>query len=218
MQTIRLLIADDHTLFRQGLKTLLSVEPDFHVIGEAAGGRESLRVALETYPDVVLMDIQMPGLDGVQATREILSKQPEIGVIMLTMYRQDAYVFEAVKAGARGYLLKDVDASVLIDAIRRVYQGEVLLDAELAEQIIRDFKAKREIPPTSRHVELTEREVQILRLLAQGTTNQEIADELSISEKTVRNRLSDIFHKLHLNNRIQAALYTIREGLADMEE
>ncbi|AEB12846.1 response regulator [Marinithermus hydrothermalis] len=212
---IRILLADDHALFRQGLRTLLEAEPEFRVIGEAGNGREALRTALATRPDVILMDIQMPELDGVQATQEILREFPEARVIMLTMYRQDAYVFEAVKAGARGYLLKDAQAEELIDAIRRVHQGEVLLDGELAEQIIQDFRAKREALTTAPAAELTEREVQILRLLAQGATNQEIADELGLSEKTVRNRLSEIFAKLHLNNRTQAALYAIREGLAD---
>ena len=214
---IRVLLADDHALFRQGLKSLLEAEGDIRVIGEAKDGREALRAALETNPDVILMDIQMPGLDGAEATKEILKEKPDAKVVMLTMYRQDAYVFEAVKAGARGYLLKDVSADELIDAVRRVAAGEVLLDAELAEQIIQDFRAKEAEIPKSRRADLTDREVQILRLLAQGATNQEIADELGISEKTVRNRLSEIFAKLHLNNRTQAALYAIREGLADFE-
>ena len=214
---IRILLADDHALFREGLKSLLEAEGDLRVIGEAKDGREALRAALETNPDVILMDIQMPGLDGVGATKEILKEKPDAKVVMLTMYRQDAYVFEAVKAGARGYLLKDTSADELIDAVRRVAAGEVLLDAELAEQIIQDFRAKEAEIPESRRADLTDREVQILRLLAQGATNQEIADELGISEKTVRNRLSEIFAKLHLNNRTQAALFAIREGLADFE-
>lgn len=214
---IRILLADDHALFRQGLKSLLEAEPDFKVMGEAKDGREALRHALEAHPDVILMDIQMPGLDGVQATQEILREWPQAKVIMLTMYRQDGYVFEAVKTGAKGYLLKDVDAKDLIEAIRQVATGEVLLDAEMAEQIIQDFKAKQEnIPKT--HAELSDREVQILKLVAQGYTNLEIAHEMALSEKTIRNRLSDIFQKLHLNNRTQAALYALREGLAEKEE
>jgi DNA-binding NarL/FixJ family response regulator len=216
---IRILLADDHALFRQGLKSLLEAESDFKVIGEAKDGREALRHALEAYPDIILMDIQMPGLDGVQATQEILKEWPEAKVIMLTMYRQDSHVFEAVKAGARGYMLKDVDAKELLEAIRQVHQGEVLLDAEMAEQIIQDFKAKQEQESTPKeHAELSEREVQILRLVARGYTNLEIASELSISEKTVRNRLSDIFQKLHINNRTQAALYALREGLAEKQD
>jgi DNA-binding NarL/FixJ family response regulator len=214
---IRLLLADDHALFRQGLKSLLEAEPDFKVMGEAKDGREALRHALEAHPDVILMDIQMPGLDGVQAAQEILREWPAAKVIMLTMYRQDGYVFEAVKTGAKGYLLKDVDAKELIEAIRQVAAGEVLLDAEMAEQIIQDFKAKQESIPKT-HAELSDREVQILKLVAQGYTNLEIAQEMALSEKTIRNRLSDIFQKLHLNNRTQAALYALREGLAEKEE
>jgi len=213
---IRVLLADDHALFRQGLKSLLEAEGDFRVVGEAKDGWEALRHALEVRPDVILMDIQMPGLDGVQATQAILEEWPQARVIILTMYRQDAYVFEAVKAGARGYLLKDADAKALIEAIRRVHAGEVLLDAELAGRIIQDFRAKKEASAPL-NAELTEREVQILKLLAQGYTNLEIASELGLSEKTVRNRLSEIFQKLHLNNRTQAALYAIREGLAQPE-
>lgn len=213
---IRILLVDDHALFRQGLASLLASEEGFRVVGEARDGREALRYALEIKPDIILMDIQMPGIDGVQATREILREWPEARVIVLTMYRQDAYVFEAVKAGARGYLLKDVDARELIESIRRVHAGEVLLDPELAEQIIQDFKEKRVAEPNPPS-ELSEREVQILKLVAQGRTNQEIADHLGLSEKTVRNRLSEIFQKLHLNNRTQAALYALREGLAGEE-
>ncbi len=214
---IRVLLADDHALFRQGLKSLLEAEGDFRVVGEAKDGWEALRHALETKPDVILMDIQMPGLDGVQATQAILKEWPEARVIILTMYRQDAYVFEAVKAGARGYLLKDTDAGELIRAIRRVHEGEVLLDSELAHRIIQDFRAKEEAK-VGLQAELSEREIQILKLVAQGYTNLEIAAELGLSEKTVRNRLSEIFQKLHLNNRTQAALYAIREGLANPEE
>lgn len=214
---VRILLADDHALFRQGLRSLLEAEPDFKVMGEAKDGREALRHALEAHPDIILMDIQMPGLDGVQATKEILSEWPQARIIMLTMYRQDNYVFEAVKTGARGYLLKDTDAAALVEAIRQVYQGEVLLDAEIAENIIQDFKTRAEAGPRP-HAELAEREVQILRLVAQGYTNLEIANELQLSEKTVRNRLSEIFQKLHLNNRTQAALYALREGLAEPSE
>ena len=210
---IRILLADDHALFRQGLVSLLSSEPDFKVMGEASNGREAIRHALEAKPDIVLMDIQMPNLDGVQATQEILREWPEAKVVMLTMYKQDGYVFEAVKVGAKGYLLKDLDSSALLNAIRRVNEGEVLLDSDMAEQIIQDFKVKTQAHPKP-HAELSDREIQILRLVAGGHTNLEIAGELELSEKTIRNRLSDIFQKLHLNNRTQAALYALREGLA----
>ena len=215
---IRILLADDHALFRQGLKSLLETEPDLRVIGEAQTGRDAVRYAADTKPDVILMDIQMPELDGVRATQSILEINPKANVIILTMYRQDNYVFEAVKAGARGYLLKDADASELIDAIRQVFDGDTLLDPEMAKNVLEDFKVKRESLPVERHHDLTDREAAILRLLAQGSSNQEIALKLNISEKTVRNRLSEIFAKLQLNNRTQAALYAIREGLASLDD
>jgi two-component system, NarL family, response regulator LiaR len=215
---IRVLLADDHAMFRQGLKSLLESEPDIRVIGEANSGREAVRYAADTKPDVIVMDIQMPELDGVKATQSILEINPTANVIILTMYRQDSYVFEAVKAGARGYLLKDVDATVLIDAIHRVTEGETLLDPEMAQSVLEDFRVKKESLPDEKRGDLTDREAAILRLLAQGSSNQEIALKLNISEKTVRNRLSEIFAKLQLNNRTQAALYAIREGLASLDD
>jgi len=171
---------------------------------------------------VVLMDIQMPELDGVAATKAILAEQPDIPVIILTMYRQDRYVFEAVKVGARGYMLKDAGADELVDSIRRVAAGETLLNAEMAASILEEFHklGDLDLPSHPEHTisELTEREEDILRLLAQGSTNQEIADALGVSEKTVRNRLSEIFSKLRLNNRTQAALYALREGIATLQD
>lgn len=217
---IRLLLCDDHAMFRQGLRSILETEEDFRIIGEASTGREAVRYALETRPDVILMDIQMPELDGVAATKAVLAEQPDAKVIILTMYRQDKYVFEAIKVGARGYLLKDADANDLIDAIRRVAAGETLLNAEMAASILDEFRKVGELPehPDHKISELTEREEDILRLLAQGSSNQEIAQSLGVSEKTVRNRLSEIFSKLRLNNRTQAALYALREGIATLQD
>ena len=214
----RLLLCDDHAMFRQGLKSILETEPDFRIIGEAATGREAVRYALHTRPDIILMDIQMPELDGVAATKTILEEQGDAKVIILTMYRQDRYVFEAIKAGARGYMLKDADANDLISAIRRVAEGETLLNAEMAVSVLDEFRKTEELPAHPAHPmsELTEREATILRLLAQGDSNQEIAEALGVSEKTVRNRLSEIFSKLRLNNRTQAALYALREGIATL--
>ena len=216
---IRLLLCDDHAMFRQGLRSLLEIE-SFRVIGEASTGREAVRYALETRPDVILMDIQMPELDGVAATQTILEELPETKVIILTMYRQDCYVFEAIKAGARGYLLKDADTDDLVAVIRRVADGETLLNAEMAASVLDEFKRAKAVPPHPEHPlsELTEREADILRLLAQGDSNQEIAESLGVSEKTVRNRLSEIFSKLRLNNRTQAALYALREGIATLHK
>lgn len=217
----RILLCDDHVLFRQGLKSILETEEGLRVIGETSTGREAVRYALETRPDVILMDIQMPELDGVAATKTILAEHPDASVIILTMYRQDTYVFEAIKAGARGYLLKDTDANNLVGAIKRVADGETLLNAEMASSILDEFKKVQEvIVESSEHKlsELTEREADILRLLAQGASNQEIAEALEVSEKTVRNRLSEIFSKLRLNNRTQAALYALREGIASLPQ
>ncbi|ADY25331.1 two component transcriptional regulator, LuxR family [Deinococcus proteolyticus MRP] len=216
LHMIRVLLVDDHALFRQGLRSLLESE-GMRVIGEAANGREALRFAADTHPDVILMDIQMPELDGVKATQNILEIDPSAKVIMITMYRQDRYVFEAVKAGARGYVLKDADSSALLDAIRRVAAGEALLNPDMAQNVLDDFRDKREELPQEKHNDLNERETMILKLLAQGFSNQDIALRLDISEKTVRNRLSEIFTKLQLNNRTQAALYAIREGIAPLE-
>jgi DNA-binding NarL/FixJ family response regulator len=168
------------------------------------------------------MDIQMPELDGVGATKDILAEDPDAKVIILTMYRQDSYVFEAIKVGARGYLLKDADAHDLIGAIRRVAEGETLLNAEMAASILDEFRKVKEqqLPehPDHQLSELTEREEDILRLVAQGSSNQEIAVALEVSEKTVRNRLSEIFSKLRLNNRTQAALYALRRGIVSLPE
>jgi two-component system, NarL family, response regulator LiaR len=217
---IRILLCDDHAMFRQGLKSILETEHAFRVIGEASTGREAVRYALETKPDVIVMDIQMPELDGVAAAKSILAEWPEAKVIILTMYRQDTYVFEAIKVGALGYMLKDADANDLIDAITRVADGETLLNAEIANSILDEFKKFKDVPQHPEHKlsDLTEREAAILRYLAQGASNQEIAEKLNVSEKTVRNRLSEIFSKLRLNNRTQAALYALREGIASLPE
>jgi DNA-binding NarL/FixJ family response regulator len=218
--TTRILLCDDHAMFRQGLRSILETEDNFRVIGEAATGREAVRYALETRPDVIIMDIQMPELDGVAAAKAILAEDTTAKVIILTMYRQDTYVFEAIKVGARGYMLKDADANDLIEAIHKVAQGETLLNAEMAASILDEFKKVKQLPDHPEHKlsDLTEREADILRLLAQGASNQEIAEALQVSEKTVRNRLSEIFSKLRLNNRTQAALYALREGIASLPE
>lgn len=217
---IRLLLCDDHALFRQGVRSILEAEDGLRVAGEAANGREAVRYALQVKPDVILMDIQMPDLDGVAATKEILGEWPEARVIILTMYRQDRYVFEAIKVGARGYLLKDSGADDLVAAVRKVAEGETLLSPELAASILDEFHKFSDLPSHPEHElsGLTEREEDILRLLTKGMSNQEIANSLEVSEKTVRNRLSEIFSKLRLNNRTEAALYALREGIASLRE
>ncbi|MFQ6090333.1 MAG: response regulator [Candidatus Bipolaricaulia bacterium] len=214
MDKIRVLVADDHTLVRQGLTQLLEAE-DIQVVGEAADGEEACRLALFLKPDVVLMDISMPRRDGIEATRCITAKEPKIKVLILTMHRRDDYVFRAIKAGASGYILKEADSKELLRAIRAAYCGEALLEPGMARKILEEF---RRLGSEEKAVHLTVREREILQLVARGASNQKIAEELGIAEKTVRNRLSVIFTKLHINNRTQAALYALREGLVPPDE
>lgn len=216
---VRILIADDHTMVRQGLSQICEAEPDMEVVGQAADGWQAVRLARSLDPDIVVMDINMPGQDGVEATKAITADNPRIGVLILTMYRQDRYVFEAIKAGARAYLLKDADSGELLRAIRAVAAGEALLDPSIAGKMIEEFKRLQEDALLAQGLSpLTDREQDILRLVAQGHDNQEIANQLHLSEKTVRNRLSIIFDKLHVNNRTQAALYALRRGLASLND
>jgi DNA-binding NarL/FixJ family response regulator len=210
MTTIRILLADDHRMFRQGLRELLERKPQFVVVGEAATGREVLARAAELQPDIVLLDIQMPEIDGVAAARQLAQAHPEIKIIMLTMYRQDQHLFEAIKAGARAYLLKDADADELEDVIERVHSGEAALDPTVTLRVFDEF---RRMSTEQDMDQLTEREREILQLLASGHDNRTIAGRLHLSEKTVGNRLSEIFQKLGVTNRTQAALVAIQRGL-----
>jgi DNA-binding NarL/FixJ family response regulator len=210
---IRVVLADDHNVLRQGMAQALNVQADMRVVGEASNGVEAVALARESRPDVVLMDINMPQLDGVEAARQITSELPDIGIIILTMYRRDEYVFEAIKAGASGYLLKEVELDELLAAIRAVARGEAVIDSAIAGRVLAELRQPQTAKQASES-ELTDRDIDILRLLAQGATNQDIADDLSIAEKTVRNRLSLLFRRLHLENRTQAAIYALREGLA----
>ena len=211
---IRVLLADDHNVLRQGMAQVLDMQPDVQVVAQADNGAEAVRLVAEHRPDIVLMDINMPGVDGVEAARRITANFPETGVIILTMYRRDDYVFEAIKAGANGYLLKEVELDELLDAIRAVARGEAVIDSAIASRVLAEFR--RPEPATEEEEpDLAERDIEILRLLAQGLSNQDIADQLFIAEKTVRNRLSGIFRRLHLENRTQAALYAIQEGIAE---
>jgi RNA polymerase sigma factor (sigma-70 family) len=222
-QRIRILIADDHTMVRQGLTQICNAEPDMDVVGQAADGQEASRLALQLEPHVVVMDINMPVLDGVQATRYITENAPAVGVLILTMYRQDQYVFEAIKAGARAYLLKDADSDELLRTIRIVADGEALLDPSIALKMMDEFRRMQETPTDNEQVgeeiaQLSERERDILKLVAQGLDNGQIGDRLGLSEKTIRNRLTRIFEKLQVNNRIQATLVALRQGLASLDE
>jgi DNA-binding NarL/FixJ family response regulator len=205
-------------MVRQGLSQICNAEDDMQVVGQAANGKEACQLATQVEPDVVVMDINMPVLDGVQATHYITEAKPETGVIILTMYRQDQHVFEAIKAGARAYLLKDADSEELLRAIRVVATGEALLDSAIALKMMDEFRRLQGDAAASADgiTPLTERELDILRLVAQGLDNSDIGHQLGLSEKTIRNRLTTIFEKLHVNNRIQAALYALRQGLVSL--
>lgn len=211
MRAVRLLLADDHRIFRQGLRELIERKTAFEVVGEAATGREVLEKVQALQPDIVLLDIQMPELNGVAVARQLAQTNPDVKIIMLTMYQQDQHLFEAIKAGARAYLLKDADAQELIAIIERVQRGEAAIDAALTARVFDEF---RRISTEQSDVDqLTEREREILQLLAVGCDNRTIAAQLHLSEKTVGNRLSEIFQKLGVTNRTQAALVAVQRGL-----
>jgi DNA-binding NarL/FixJ family response regulator len=218
MTTIRVLIADDHQLFRLGLRQACESASDFEVVGEAENGQEAVELAQRCQPDVILMDIQMPFLDGVEATSHIVENDPSTRVIMLTIYRQDRYVFEAIKAGARGYLLKDVDEGELLETIRAVHRGEALINPGLATKVLDEFRRLGQVAAGADDVErLAQGEMDVLCLVAQGASNKEIAARLYLAESTVSNRLSDIYQKLRVNSRTQAALLALRWGWAKLE-
>jgi DNA-binding NarL/FixJ family response regulator len=215
---IRILIADDHAMVRQGLSQICNAENDMKVVGEASDGQEAIQQTLLSQPDVVVMDINMPNLDGVQATRRLTETNPELGVIIITMNRQDEYIFEAIKAGARAYLLKNANSDELLYAIRTVAAGEALLNPVIAMKMIAEVRRlQTNFGETDSLTLLTDSELEILRLVAQGMSNKDISEKLGLAEKTVRNRLSAIFDKLHVSNRVQATLVALREGLASLD-
>ncbi len=213
MATTRVLIVDDISRVRHELRTLLDLSGRIQVIGEAADGAEAVRLASQLRPDVVLMDLEMPGeLDGVAATRQIRKLYPKTQVIVVTSHHQDEYIFPAVRAGAISYLLKDVEPGELADAIRKAAHGEAVLDSRVASRIIRELQGLRkdEVNPFT---ELSEREFDVLRLIAAGKSNAEIAETLVIGESTVKTHISNILKKLHLDDRTQAAVYAWKEGI-----
>ena len=210
METIRLLIVDDHALFREGLRALFSAIEDIELTGEATKGQEAVDLAVEVQPDVVLMDIDMPGMNGVQATRAILRKTPSTGIVMVTMLEDDASVFSAMRAGARGYVLKGAQPKELIETIRAVASGQALFGPAIATRIMRFINEQGERFEDTllgdSFQELTPRELEVLELIAEGYKNSQIAEKLVISDKTVRNHITNIFSKLQVADRSQAIM------------
>lgn len=219
METINILIVDDHTLFRSGIRKMLEGETDMCVVGEAGTGREALEQARRLVPDVILMDIKLPdpssssqAMDGIEATRILHREMPHIGIIFCTVFEDDEFVFAGLQAGGRGYIVKDDDPETMLRAIRAVAHGESLLGPTVAQKVMRQFSA---LPGNQTPLvdDLTPREIEVLKLIADGLSNKEIADSLILSEKTVKNHINNIFSKLHVYDRSQAMLYAIRKGL-----
>jgi len=209
---IRILIVDDHPVVRHGLNVLLGTDPGLEVVGDASGGDEAIELARRLEPDVVLMDLVMPGTDGAEATRQILAERPDTGILVLTSYGSDRKLFPALDAGALGFLLKDSTAEQLVRAIRQVARGQSSLSPAIARRLVREVGSDQ---PTE---SLTDRETDVLRAIARGFSNEEIGKELCISPATVRTHVSNILAKLNLARRTQAALYALKHGIAELEE
>lgn len=213
-EKISVFIADDHPVVRQGLASFLNLQPDIELVGEAADGREAVDMVLDLMPDVVLMDLAMPVVDGIEAIRRIRARSPSTKVIALTSFGEEARLFAAVKAGAAGYLLKDTDPAEIVKGIRMVSNGEALISPAAAAKLMQEF-AEGSADKTAEP--LTTREIEVLRLIARGLSNREIATELVLSEKTVKTHVSNILAKLHLADRTQAALYAVKKRLVDID-
>lgn len=216
MGPTRILLVDDHVLFRKGMARLIDSQPDFEVIAEAEDGYEAVQSARRFKPDLILMDIHMPGCDGHEATRLIVNEWPEAQIVMLTVSDDDQDLFTAIRNGALGYLVKKIEPEELFARLRGVAQGEAPVSRIMASRILREFaRLGTESPPPDSTRSLTPRERQVLRLVSKGLTNKEIGAQLHIAENTVKNHLRNILEKLHLQNRAQAAAYAVREGLVD---
>jgi NarL family two-component system response regulator LiaR len=213
-ESIRILIVDDHAIVREGQRALIDTEPGMEVVGEATDGLEAVEMAHSLQPDVILLDLHMPRKDGIEAIKEIKAKNPKTRFLVLTGFTEDEKIFAAIKAGAMGYLVKDSSPQQILTAIRKVHCGETSIHTSIANKLIRELQRTSNLIPED---PLTEREGEILTLVAQGLSNQQIAEKLFISERTVRTHMTNILSKLHLVNRTQATLYALREGLVDLE-
>jgi len=210
-EPISILIVDDHTIVRQGLITMFTIQPDFHVVGEADNGERAVSMAAELVPDVVLMDLVMPGINGVEAIREVKQVSPRSQVIVLTSYHEDEFIFPALRAGANSYVLKDIEPNQLVETVKRAAQGESIMHPQVAARVVQEIRVTN---PTSSNPfsELSERELEVLRYIANGLTNAEIAEQLFISEKTVKGHVSNILSKLHMLDRTKAAVFAWKQG------
>jgi NarL family two-component system response regulator LiaR len=212
-ESITVLLVDDHALVRQGVRAFLETQSDIAVVAEAGSGEEAVRLAAEQAPDVALVDLIMPGMDGVEATRRLKARSPSTNVVVLTSYHDDEHVFPAIQAGALSYILKEVGPNELADAVRKAASGEAVLHPRVAARVVRELHgARRELEPNVFH-DLSDRELEVLKLIAEGLSNAEISGRLFISEKTTKNHVSNILGKLHLADRTQAAVYAWRQGV-----
>jgi len=216
MAKIHVLVADDHTIVREGVSLLLQSEPDIEVVGEARNGREAVDKALQLRPDVVLMDMAMPELNGLEATKQIKGARSEAHVLVLTVHESDEYFFQALQAGASGYVLKGATSAELVAAVRAVYSGGIYLHPAVAEKLVAEY-LKRDSSQTNQHDSLTPREKEVLILIAEGATNQKIASKLVLSASTVQTHRANIMEKLNLHNRAELIKYAIRQGLIQLE-
>jgi len=216
VSTIRVLLVDDHALFRRGVASLLNTESGFELVGEASDGRQAVEMARELMPDVILMDISMPVMDGLEATRRIKAEFPYVKIVILTVLDGERSLFEAVKSGAQGYILKNIEPQALFGTLRGVVRGEAPVSRSMAAQLLAEFaRQARQPAPAIPSSGLTARELEVLEHVARGRSNKEIAAALAITENTVKNHLKNILEKLHLENRVQAATYALRQGLGE---
>jgi two-component system NarL family response regulator len=219
-QALRVLIVDDHALFRRGLQMVLKQEPDIDVVGEAEDGHEAVQKAEELMPDVILMDVRMPKRSGIEATRQVKERLPHVKILMLTISDEEGDLYDAIKAGASGYLLKEISIDEVADAIRAVWAGQSKITPSMATKLLAEFAAMSKRAEETRQLpapRLTEREMEVLRLVAQGLNNRDIAKDLFISENTVKNHIRNILEKLHLHSRMEAVVYAVREKLLEIK-